>query len=146
MRGLVFDIAHTISVTVLLLTFALLYQRRIMGVLHAFTLQALAVAAAAAWQAYTQDAPHLYVTAGIALVFKASILPYALRRIVVRLGIHRAIETGQHRAVECDGNLGFGHRILRGMIIHHTTQSPQARPGGAASTADPLQRAEGSGV
>ena len=93
MRGLVFDIAHTISVSVLLLSFALLYQRRIMGVLNAFALQALTVAAAAAWQAYSQDAPHLYVTAAIALVFKASILPYALRRIVVRLGIHKAIET-----------------------------------------------------
>jgi hydrogenase-4 component E len=93
MRGLTFDIAHTISVSVLLLSFALLYQRRIMGVLNAFALQALTVAAAAAWQAYSQDAPHLYVTAAIALVFKATILPYALRRIVVRLGIHRAIET-----------------------------------------------------
>jgi len=93
MRGLAFDIAHTISVSVLLFSFALLYQRRIMGVLNAFTLQALAVAAAAAWQAHTQGAPHLYVTAGIALVFKAMILPYALRRIVVKLGIHRAIET-----------------------------------------------------
>jgi hydrogenase-4 component E len=33
------------------------------------------------------------VTAGIALVFKAIIVPTALRRIVVRLGIHREIET-----------------------------------------------------
>jgi hydrogenase-4 component E len=93
MRGLAFDIAHTISVSVLLLSFALLYQRRVMGVLNAFALQALMVAAAAAWQAHTQDAPHLYVTAAIALGFKTLILPYALRRIVVRLGIHRAIET-----------------------------------------------------
>ena len=92
-RGLTFDIAHTISVSVLLLSFALLYQRRIMGVLNAFMAQALMVAAAAAWQAYSQDAPHLYVTAAIALGFKALLLPYALRRIVIRLGIHRAIET-----------------------------------------------------
>jgi hydrogenase-4 component E len=93
MRGLNFDIAHTISVSVLLLSFALLYQQRVMGVLNAYTLQALTVAAAAAWQAWSQDAPHLYVTAAITLVFKAAILPYALRRIVVRLGIHRAIES-----------------------------------------------------
>jgi hydrogenase-4 component E len=93
MRGIAFDIAHTISVSVLLLSFALLYQQRVMGVLNAYALQALTVAAAAAWQAYSQDAPHLYVTAAITLIFKAAILPYALRRIVVRLGIHRAIET-----------------------------------------------------
>jgi hydrogenase-4 component E len=93
MRGLEFDIAHTLSVSVLLLSFALLYQRRIMGVFNAFAAQAALVGAAAAWQAYSQDAPHLYVTAAIALFFKALILPFALRRIVVRLGIHRAIET-----------------------------------------------------
>jgi hydrogenase-4 component E len=93
MRGLEFDIAHTLSVSVLLLSFALLYQRRIMGVFNAFAAQAALVGAAAAWQAFSQDAPHLYVTAAIALFFKALILPFALRRIVVRLGIHRAIET-----------------------------------------------------
>ena len=92
LRGLDFDIAHTLGTSVLLLSFALLYQRRLAGVLEAFALQAVFVAAAAAWQAWTQDAPHLYITAGIALVFKAVIIPVALGRIVRRLGIHRAIE------------------------------------------------------
>jgi hydrogenase-4 component E len=90
---LAFDISHTLSVCVLLLSFALLYQRRLSGVLQAFALQAVAVAAAAAWQGFVQDAPHLYVTALIALVFKAIIIPVALHRIVMRLGIHRTIET-----------------------------------------------------
>jgi hydrogenase-4 component E len=93
LRGLDFDIAHTLGTSVLLLSFALLYQRRLAGVLEAFALQAVFVAAAAAWQAWSQDAPHLYITAGIALVFKAVIIPVALGRIVRRLGIHRAIET-----------------------------------------------------
>jgi hydrogenase-4 component E len=93
LRGLDFDIAHTLGTSVLLLSFALLYQRRLAGVLEAFALQAVFVAAAAAWQAWSQDAPHLYITAGIALVFKALIIPVALGRIVRRLGIHRAIET-----------------------------------------------------
>ena len=42
-----------------------------------------------AWQAYIQDAPHLYVTAAIALVFKAIVIPVALHRIIQQLGIHR---------------------------------------------------------
>ena len=55
-----------------------------------------------AWQAYIQDAPHLYVTAAIALVFKAIVIPIALHRIIVRLGIHREIETvGRHRPRPC---------------------------------------------
>ena len=91
--GFEFDIAHTISTSVLLLSFALLYQRRMVGILQAFTVQAVLVGAAAAWQAYIQDAPHLYVTALIAWVFKATIIPLALHSIVRRLGIHRTVET-----------------------------------------------------
>ncbi len=93
LRGFEFDIAHTLSTSVLLLSFALLYQRRLAGVIHAFALQAMFVAAAAAWQAYTQGAPHLYITAAIALVFKALVVPVALVQIVRRLQIHRSIET-----------------------------------------------------
>ena len=51
--------------------------------LRTFALQASLLAAAAAWQAYMQDAPHLYITAAIALVFKAIVIPVALHRIVI---------------------------------------------------------------
>jgi hydrogenase-4 component E len=51
------------------------------------------LALSVAWQAFIQDAPHLYVTAAIALLFKAVIIPVALHRIVQRLGIHRTLET-----------------------------------------------------
>ena len=51
------------------------------------------LAASVAWQAHIQDAPHLYITAAIALGFKAIVVPVALRRMVFRLGIHREIET-----------------------------------------------------
>jgi hydrogenase-4 component E len=124
MRGIVFDIAHTISVSVLLLSFALLYQRRIMGVLNAFALQALMVAAAAGWQAWSQDAPHLYVTAGISLVFKAALLPWALRRVVVKLGIHRAIET----VIEVNATLlaGVGLVALSILLVFPVAQASGA--------------------
>lgn len=88
-----FDISHTLSVSVLLLSFALLYQRRLLAVFNAFAVQAFLVAAAAAWQAYSQNAPHLYVTALIALAFKGIVIPTSLRAIVRKLGIHGAIET-----------------------------------------------------
>lgn len=90
---LAFDVAHLLGASVLLLSFALLFQRRLSGVLKAFALQAVALALLAAWQAFAQAAPHLYVTAGIALLFKAIIIPYALHRIVEKLGIHRTVET-----------------------------------------------------
>jgi hydrogenase-4 component E len=60
--------------------------------LNVYALHALVLALAVAWQAYIQDAHHLFITASIALVFKALIIPTALHRIVQRLGIHREIE------------------------------------------------------
>ncbi|MFO1058651.1 MAG: hydrogenase-4 component E [Dongiaceae bacterium] len=93
MIDLTYDVGHLLSATVLVLSFALLFQRRLLSVLRIFALQATALAAAAAWQAYIQDAPHLYITAAIALLFKAVAIPLALWHIVRRLGIHRTVET-----------------------------------------------------
>ena len=93
MKDLYFDTAHMLGTAVLLLSFALLFQRRISGVINTFALQAVMLALAAAWQAFVQDAPHLYVTALVALLFKAIAIPLALHRIVRRLLIHRTVET-----------------------------------------------------
>ena len=93
LQALSYDLAHLIGATVLMAGFGLLYQRRLFAVLNTFSFQALALAAAAAWQAHVQHAPHLYFTAGIALVFKAMIVPFALHWLVERLGIHRTVET-----------------------------------------------------
>jgi hydrogenase-4 component E len=61
--------------------------------LNVLALHALVLSLSVAWQAYIQGAPHLFVTALIALDFKGLLLPHVLRRIVLRLGIHREIET-----------------------------------------------------
>jgi hydrogenase-4 component E len=76
-----------------LVSFILLYQDRLYALLNIFALHALVLSASVAWQAYVQAAPHLYVTAAIALVFKAIMIPVVLHRIIRRLGIHREIET-----------------------------------------------------
>lgn len=88
-----YDVAHLIGATVLMAGFSLLYQRRVFAVLNTFAFQALALAAAAAWQAHIQHAPHLYFTAAIALLFKALAVPFALHWLVEKLGIHRTVET-----------------------------------------------------
>ena len=107
MGSLTYDVAHLLGTSVLLLSFALLFQRRILGVLNIFALQAAVLAAAAAWQAYTQDAPHLYITAAIALLFKAIAIPVALRRIAFRFRIHRTVETV----------LGIGPTMIAGVCL-----------------------------
>jgi len=91
--GLQFDIAHLLAGGLVLVSFMLLYQDRMFGLLNVFALHAFILALSVAWQAFIQDAPHLYVTAAIALLFKAIFIPVALHRIVLRLSIHRALET-----------------------------------------------------
>ena len=107
MGNLSYDVAHLLGTSVLVLSFALLFQRRILGVLNIFALQATVLAAAAAWQGFTQDAPHLYITAAIALAFKAIIIPLALRRIAFRFQIHRTVETV----------LGIGLTMIAGVCL-----------------------------
>jgi hydrogenase-4 component E len=87
------DVAHLLAGSMVLVSFLLLYQDRMFALLNNFALHAWVLAFSVAWQAYLQHAPHLYITALIALVFKGVFIPVALHRIVVRLGIHRTIDT-----------------------------------------------------
>jgi hydrogenase-4 component E len=92
MDRLALDVAHLFAGGLVLVSFMLLYQDRIFSLLNIFALHAFVVSLSVAWQAYIQHAPHLYITAGIALVVKALVIPVVLHRIIVRLGIHRTIE------------------------------------------------------
>jgi hydrogenase-4 component E len=89
---LALDIAHLCAGGLGLVSFMLLYQDRLTGLINTFALHALVVSFSVAWQAYIQQAPQLYITAAIALGVKAVVIPLALHRIIVRLGIHRSIE------------------------------------------------------
>jgi hydrogenase-4 component E len=102
-----YNVAHLIGAMVLLLGFALLYQRRISAVIRIYALQAQALALAAAWQAFVQEAPHLYATALIALMFKGVAVPIALNWVVRRLGIHRTVEAA----------LGVGPTLIAGVAL-----------------------------
>jgi hydrogenase-4 component E len=110
-----------------LLSFLLLYQDRMYALLNVFALHAVVLSASVAWQAHIQNAPHLYLTALLALVLKAIIIPLALRRIVAQLGIHRAIENV----------VGVGPTMLAGMGLVALSMVVMLR---AAATADPLAR------
>jgi hydrogenase-4 component E len=102
---LVFDITHMLAGILVLVSFLMLYQDRLYALLNFFAVHAFVLSLSVAWQAYIQNAPHLYVTAVIALAFKAIVIPIALHRIIQRLGIHREIETV----------VGIGPTMLAGM-------------------------------
>jgi hydrogenase-4 component E len=91
----------------LLLSFVLLYQRRVGALINAFALQGATLALAAAWQGAMQGAPELYLTAAIAFGAKAVLIPLALRALVRRLDLHRTVETA----------LGIGPSMIAGVAL-----------------------------
>jgi len=127
MHSLIFDIAHLLAGSLVLVSFMLLYQDRLYALLNVFALHALVLAMSVAWQAYAQDAPHLYVTAAIALVFKAIVIPVVLHRMIVQLGIHREVETV----------VGVGPTMLLGMGLVALSMVVMLR---VTAEADPLAR------
>jgi hydrogenase-4 component E len=121
------DTAHMLAGSMVLVSFMLLYQDRMFGLLNVFALHAVVLSLSVSWQAYIQNAPHLYITAAIALVLKAIIIPVALHRVVVQLGIHRTIETVG----------GIGTTMLLGIGLVALSMVVMLR---AAAEADPLAR------
>ncbi|HTV33678.1 MAG TPA: hydrogenase-4 component E [Methylocella sp.] len=105
--SLAFDISHLLAGGLVLVSFMLLYQNRLYALLNVFALQAGVLALSVAWEAFIQGAPHLYITAAIALIFKALIIPIALHRIIAELGIHREVEHV----------VGIGPTMLAGMML-----------------------------
>jgi hydrogenase-4 component E len=89
----ILDIAHVLAGGLVLVSLMMLYQDRLYALLNVFALHAVVLSLSIAWQAYVQQAPHLYVTVGIALLFKGIFIPVSLHRMIRRLGIHREIET-----------------------------------------------------
>lgn len=93
MESYAYDIAHMLAGGMVMVSFMLLYQDRMDGLINVFALHALVLSLSVAWEAMVQNAPHLYVTAAIALIVKAIVIPMALRRIVRRLRIDRTVDT-----------------------------------------------------
>lgn len=127
MNTLTFDIAHMLAGSLVLVSFMQLYQDRLSSLINVFALHALVLTASVTWQAFVQHAPHLYITAAIAFVFKAVVIPVALRRIVVKLGIHRQL----------DNVVGVGLAMLAGIGLVALSMVVMLR---VTAEADPLAR------
>jgi hydrogenase-4 component E len=127
MPNLTFDIAHLLAGGLVLVSFMMLYQDRLPALINVFALHAILLAASVAWQANIQNEPYLYVTSMIALGFKGFVIPVSLRRMIVRLGIHREIETA----------IGIGPTMLAGMGLVALSMVVMLR---VTAAADPLAR------
>ncbi len=81
-----------LAALMLLISFALLAQHRMLSVLHWFAAQGVLLAVTAAIVAYSSGNEELYLSAGMTFLLKGILLPWLLWRVIRQLHVHREIE------------------------------------------------------
>jgi len=87
------QLINLFAALLLLLAFAMLAQRRILSLIHLYTMQGLVLVGAAAIMGYATRQPHLYLSAGLTLVLKVFLIPWLLHRVIDRLNVRWDVET-----------------------------------------------------
>jgi len=77
----------------LVLAFAMIAQRRILRLIHLFTLQGMALVSATVVVAYLTGEHHLYYSALVAFTLKVVLIPLLLHRLIDRLNVRWDVET-----------------------------------------------------
>jgi len=97
-----------LGAAVLLLTsFAMLSQRRIVSLVNLFAIQGAALSASTAIVAFTSGQHHLYYSAALSVALKVLLLPWILHRLIRRLNVR--VFSAEDRAAplaEIDGFAG----------------------------------------
>lgn len=81
-----------LAALILLTSFALLAQSRLIAIVKTFAWQGALVAMTTALVGYATHAPHLYFSAVLTLVLKAGFIPWLLYRLIYRFKLLRAQE------------------------------------------------------
>ena len=84
---------NLLGAVLLLLAFAMISQRRILSLIHLFTLQGATLALATTVVGYVTAQPHLYLSAALTLLLKVLLIPWLLHRVIDRLDVRWDIET-----------------------------------------------------
>jgi hydrogenase-4 component E len=92
MNPLFLQFVNLLGAILLLLAFAMLAQRRILSLVHLFTLQGAVLVLATAVVGFVTEQPHLYVSALLTLVLKVLLIPLLLHRVVARLDVRWDVE------------------------------------------------------
>jgi hydrogenase-4 component E len=78
---------------ILLLSFAMISQRRIVSLINLFTLQGLVLVIASVLLGYATHQNELYVSAALTLVLKVVLIPWLLHTVIRRLNVRWDVET-----------------------------------------------------
>ncbi|HKC45322.1 MAG TPA: formate hydrogenlyase [Burkholderiales bacterium] len=87
------QIINLLAAVLLLLSFAMLAQRRILSLIDLFAAQGFVLALSTGFVAYATGQSHLYWSAGITLGLKVILLPLILHRLIRRLDVKWDVET-----------------------------------------------------
>ena len=87
------QLINLFATLILMLSFAMISQRRIVSLINLFTLQGAALVAASILLAYATHQPDLYVSAGLTLALKVILIPWLLHRVIRRLNVRWDVET-----------------------------------------------------
>ncbi len=90
--SLYLQIVNLLAALLLLIAFAMLSQRRIVGLVTLFQLQGLALAVSTALVAYATELHHLYLSAAMTVALKVIVLPWIMYRLIRRLDVGRDVE------------------------------------------------------
>ena len=82
-----------IASLVLFTSFLMLAQARLFTLIRVFAWQGGLLAVTTALVALVLGHPHLYLSALLTLVLKAMLIPWMLHRLVIRLNVHREVES-----------------------------------------------------
>ena len=93
MHGFATQIINFLAAILLLLSFAMLSQRRILSLIHLYTLQGLTLVSANVILGYVTADVHLYISAALTLVLKVGLIPWILYRLVNRLNVKTDVES-----------------------------------------------------
>jgi hydrogenase-4 component E len=90
MNALTWDLQllNTLAALLLLLSFAMLSQRRIVALVNMLALQGALLFAATVLLAWRTGDNNLYISAGLTLGLKVIFLPWLLHRLIRRLGVY----------------------------------------------------------
>jgi hydrogenase-4 component E len=93
MHTLATQIVNFLAAILLLISFAMLSQRRILALIHLYTLQGVTLVLANLVLGFVTDDTHLYISAALTLVLKVGLLPWILYRLVQHLRITSDVES-----------------------------------------------------
>ncbi len=86
------QLINLFAAILLLLSFAMLAQRRVLSLIDLFAMQGFTLAVSTAVVAYGTDQTHLYWSAGLTVALKVGLLPWLLYRLIQRLDVRWEFE------------------------------------------------------